>query len=406
MSRARLNHRLRARSLSDVVGQAHLLDEGRPLGDALRAERPHSFVGWGPPGTGKSVVVALAAETVGGEVATLRAEACASEDVRRALDERPAALCIEGLHRLSIEAQDALLPALDGDILVFATSPVAPERALRPTLCSRLAAYRFRPLSTEALCRLLERAVAEMSGALEPAAVEYLVAHARGDARVLIDAVERVLAVSGDEAATLDTVVRCTMPDRADYPVVGTGHFDVVTAFVKSMRGSDPDATLYWLACMLEAGEDGSFIAERIAVAAAEDVGLADPLALIVAQTAADRAARLPVDAVRGHLAQAAVYVATAPKSGAVARGLEKACLDVRARGLQPVPLHLRQRTLSGAPELGYSQGAPWRQSKGQFLFPQYLPDTKMAERLYEPTESGAEARVRERLRAWWPDRF
>lgn len=406
MSPARLVHRMRPRSLSEVVGQAHLLDKGRPLGDALRAERPHGFVAWGPPGTGKSVVIALAAEAVGSSAAAIRGETCDADEVRRMLADGPGVLCIEALHRLSAEAQDALLPGLDNDLLVFATSAVAPERALSPSLRSRLAAYRFRPLSPEALGQLLERTLAESAGALEPAAGEYLVAHARGDGRVLLDALARVLSAAEGAPATLDDAVRCTAPDRADYPVAGTGHFDVVTAFVKSMRGSDPDATLYWLACMLEAGEDGVFIADRIALAATEDVGLADPFALVLARAVADCVARLPIDEARMHLAQAAVYVATAPKSGAVARGLEKACLDVRARGPQPVPLHLRQRTLSGAPELGYSQGAPWRQPKGQFLFPQYLPDGKTAEKLYEPTDSGAETRVRERLRAWWPERF
>ena len=406
MSSSRLVHRLHPRSLSDVVGQTHLLDEGRPLGDALRADRPHSFVAWGPPGTGKSVVVDLAAQRARGPVASLRGETCRIEDVGRALDEGAGVLCIEALHRLSPESQDALLPALDGTVLVFATSSSEPETLLNPALRSRLAAYRFRPLSTGALEHLLERALEGGPVGLAPAAREFLVAYAAGDGRVLLDGLERVLASRGAGEATLDDAVRCVMPERADHAVAGTGHFDVVTAFVKSLRGSDPDAGLYWLASMLEAGEEPAFIAHRMLGVAAEDVGMADPLALVVAQSVADIVAHLAVEAAGRYLAHAAVYLASAPKSNAVARGLEKAGDDVRSRGAQPVPLHLRPRTMSGAPDLGYSQGSSGALPRGQLLFPQYLPDTLTRERFYEPTESGAEARMRERLRAWWPDRF
>lgn len=407
MTVARLIHRVRPETLDDLVGQLHLTGDGCPLGEALRSGVLHSFVAWGPPGTGKSVVLDLAVKAASGPTADLRGGWSGVDDVRRALEAGAAALRIESLHRCAPDLQDALLAALDRGCLVFAASGGAPNSGLAAPLRSRLSAYRFLPLSAEALDRLVDRALAVSQRVLEPAARELVVAAARGDARRLLETLDCLFASRhADEPLGLDDVVASVLPDHVHYPVAGTGHFDVVTAFVKSLRGSDPDAGLYWLAVMLDAGEDPAFVAARICLVAAEDVGLADSFALVLARAAADCVSQAPRAEARAYLAHAAVYVATAPKSSAAVRGLERAELDVTARGPHPVPLHLRLRSLSGAPEIGYSQGAPGRQPKGQFLFPQYLPDAIVREHFYEPTDSGAEARVRERLRAWWPDRF
>ena len=404
MPDARLVNRFRPRALDELVGQAHLLGAGCPLGDAVRDSNLHSFVAWGPPGTGKSALLTIVAERL--EVPVLGGATLEEPPLRALLERGARAICIDDVERLSPRLAGLLIAALDGGMLLAATSGASVHERLEPSLLSRLVSYRFRPLSTEALDAVAARVTPHCPRSLEPAALEHLVAHARGDARVLLDALERVSRAGGaDEEVTLDEATRCTQPDRVEYPTPGTGHCDVVTAFVKSLRGSDPDAALYWLAAMLSAGEDAAFIGERICLVAAEDVGQADPFALVVARAACDCAARVPLEEARMPLAHAAVHVACAPKSNAAARGLERAEADIRARGMQAVPLHLRQRSLRGAPEVGYSQASPWRQPKGQFLFPQYLPDPLVRERFYEPSDSGAEARVKERLHAWWPER-
>lgn len=409
---ALLAERMRPRTLPEMVGQPHLFEAGRPLEEAIRHRRPHSLVAWGPPGSGKSSLIRVIARELDLAAAALSAAVAGFAEVRNAVQES-SVLLIDEAHRLSPESQDALVHGLDRGSLVLATASMDPSSVFAPALQSRLVTYFFHPLSLEALDVLLSRAVENRERGvpaclhIDPPAREYLLLNAAGDARVLLDALDR-LWVAGDEetAITLEDAMRVTQPHRTTYAGGPTGHYDVVTAFVKSLRGSDPDAALYWLACMLEAGEGVQFIARRLVIAAAEDVGLADPFALVIAHAVAASVAELKRQEARMLLADATVYVAAAPKSNAASRALERAEMDVRRRGPQLVPIHLRQRTLRGTPESGYGQGAPFTQPKGQFLFPQYLPDVLVRDSFYEPGDSGAEARVRERLRAWWPARY
>jgi putative ATPase len=413
---ARLTERLRPRTLEEIVGQSHLIDPGRPLGDAIRRGRVHNLVAWGPPGTGKSAL----AEIVAGRAVDdripevpgrpsrkgyerLSGAAIGLRELRRAARRESTVMVIDEIHLLTPRVQEDVVYLLDRGAQILATTSLEPSLALIPALLSRLAAYRFHPLPPEALDLLVARAFGPETLALEPAAREYLVEWARGDARRLLDALDRLLLA---ESGTAETAMAVTAPDLSVYPSGGSGHYDVVTAFVKSVRGSDVDAALYWLAAMLTAGEDVRFIARRLCVCAAEDVGLADAFALVLASTVLQALEGMDLGEARMLLAHATSYLAAAPKSGAAARGLERAETEVRSRGTQPVPLHLRQRSLRGTPEAGYSQGAPFRSPKSAFLFPQYLPDALVRETFFEPGQSGAEARVRERLRAWWPDRY
>lgn len=411
---SRLSERLRPRALNEFFGQRHLLGRGAPIGDALQRARLHSFVAWGPPGSGKSSLIRVLARELGLGAIELSGAASGISQFKRLLRDEASVLLLDEAHCLSPESQQLLLAALDrGHLLVLATTSSEPHRSLIAPLLSRLAIYRFQPLDAEALRGVLTRALQDKetgfanSLELEAAAEEYLLNCAGGDARIMLDALERMAnAETSSSSISLDRCLRALHPDRAAYPSGGLGHHDVVTAFVKSMRGSDPDATLYWLAAMLEAGEDVTFIARRVAICAAEDVGLADPFALVMANSMLDAAAHFTHHELHTQLAHAAVYVATAPKSAATSRGLGRAQHDLRARGAQPVPLHLRQRTLRGTPEGNYSQGSAFSVPQGQVLFPQYLPDSLTREVFYEPGDTAVEARIRERLRSWWPERY
>lgn len=407
-SGSRLVDRAHPRSLDEFVGQPHLLEAGRPLGEAFRLERMHSFIAWGPPGSGKSALARLAAERLPGAAHTTSGAVAGAEELARALRGDVKVLVVDEAHRLSPAAQDVLLHHVDAGLLLLATAAVAPPGVIGAPLLSRLAVYRFHPLDLDALRQILARVLGSLLAVdLQAPAEEYLLTCAAGDARVMLDALDRMAAgVEPGAPVTLEDAMRCLQPDQAAYVGGGVNHHDVVTAFVKSMRGSDPDAATYWLAVMLEAAEEPGFIARRIAVVAAEDVGLADPFALVLAESVLSATDRLSPTEARMLLAHAAVYVACAPKSGAVARGLARAQNDLRLRGPQSVPLHLRQRTLRGTPEPDYSQGSPFGQARGPVLYPQYLPDTLKKEVFYTPGEAAGEARIRERLRAWWPDRY
>jgi len=317
---------------------------------------------------------------------------------------------VDEAHRLRPADQSLLLSLLDeGRMVLVGAASDAPGGVLSPSLLSRATECPFLPLAEDELRTLVERALRDplLEGmALEAGVLEYLVAHARGDARVLLGALERLALVRRHENVGVEHAVYVMRPTTARYHGEGDNHHDVAIAFVKSMRGSDPDATLYWLARLLEAGEAHGFVVERMLLVAAEDVGLADPFALVVVEAAARGIDRVGLPMGRSLLAEAALYLATAPKSAASSVGLEKALRDVRAGARHPVPLHLRQRSLRGAPEPGYGQGGALpQQLAGQFLFRQYLPDAMSREVLYEPGEEGNEARIRERLRAWWPEK-
>ncbi len=329
-----------------------------------------------------------------------------ARDLRRSQGQTTV-LCIDEAHRLSAEEQDLLLAMMeDHDVVVIAATNRPPQRALAEPLLSRATPYRFQRLSPDELRHIYRRAVENESVELEPGIEDYLVHQSEGDARALLNAIERLSLgqAQSDEPLRIEQAVERLSPGGASYEGGADNHHDVVTAFVKSMRGSDPNATLLWLARMLEAGEESRFIAQRIVVSAAEDVGLADPFALVLAQAVCQAVESVPATSARALLSEAALYVATAPKSASAVRGLQKAERDVAGKR-PPVPIHLRHRTLRGSPEPGYGQGAT-SESLGGFLFRQYLPDALTTQVYFEPGNEGLEPRLRERLSAWWPEKY
>ena len=415
--------RMRPTSLDEVAGQGHLLTPGSPLRQLASSDaaspRAVSVILWGPPGTGKTTLAQAIARSSGRRFVELSAVTAGVKDVREvmqaALTQRDlygqsTILFLDEIHRFTKAQQDALLPGVEnGWVVLIAATTENPSFSVISPLLSRSLLLTLRPLSDEDLGLLIDRAVTDARGlagevTLEPEARAALIRLASGDARRALTALEAAASLpvaEGDEAPAITAEHVAQAVDRAllRYDRQGDEHYDVISAFIKSIRGSDPDAAIHYLARMIEAGEDPRFIARRLVISAAEDIGLADPQGLQIAVAAADAVAFIGMPEGRIPLAEATVYLATAAKSNAAYVAINRAQEDVRAGRMGRVPVHLRDAHYPGAKRLGHGKGYVYpHDSEIGVVAQQYLPDELRGKRYYEPTSHGAERDVQARL--------
>lgn len=415
--------RMRPVSLDEVAGQKHLLRAGSPIvaladPDAA-APGAVSIILWGPPGTGKTTLAQAIARSSGRRFVELSAITAGVKDVREVMQEaitqrdlygQTTILFLDEIHRFTKAQQDALLPGVEnGWVILIAATTENPSFSVISPLLSRSLLLTLKPLTDDDIGVLIDRAVTDARGLAGDVAVTdearaALIRLASGDGRRALTGLEAAAAVAvsrGDEAAEITDDDVAQAVDRAllRYDRQGDEHYDVISAFIKSIRGSDPDAAVHYLARMIEAGEDPRFIARRLVISAAEDIGLADPQALVIATAAADAVAFIGMPEGRIPLAEATVYLATTAKSNAAYMAINQAIADVRAGGFGRVPLHLRDAHYAGAKRLGHGKGYRYpHDSEAGILPQQYLPDELDGRRYYEPKSLGAERDVAARL--------
>jgi putative ATPase len=407
---APLAARLRPRTLDDVVGQDQLLAPGRPLRALIEEDRLSSVLFWGPPGTGKTSLARLIADSTAKAFEPLSAVSATVKDVREVLERartrlgqhgQGTILFLDEIHRFNKAQQDALLPAVEEGLLVLIGATTEnPFFEVNPPLRSRSTLFRLLPLDRAALEALATRGLAAEGATADADAVAHLVDRAEGDGRQLLTALEVAVALA--KGRHRDHVELADAEDALGTRVLRYGeddHYDVISAFIKSIRGSDPNASLHYLGRMLEAGEDARFIARRLVILASEDVGMADPMALVVADAAARAVEFVGLPEAQLNLAQAVVHLATAPKSNRAALGVWQAREDVRNGIGGEVPKHLRDAHYRGAKMLGHGKGYqyPHDDPRG-WLDQQYAPDDVVGRRYYEPSTHGFEEEVRRRM--------
>ena len=407
--------RMRPRTLDEFVGQEHFLGQGKMLRRMLTADRISSLIFYGPPGSGKTALAHVIAQHTRCAFRGLNAVAAGTKEVREILEEarselettgRRTILFVDELHRFNRAQQDVLLPDVEeGRIILLGATTQNPFFAVNSPLLSRSQIFTFQPLQREQVRRLLDRALTDRErglGAIEvnadEAALEFLADICDGDARRALSALEiGVLSVNERPVHfTLAVAQESIQRKILDFDPTGDGHYDLASAFIKSMRGSDPDASVYWLARMLESGEDPRFIARRLIICASEDVGNADPQALVIAAAAVQACEFVGLPECQLALSQAVLYVATAPKSNASTVAISKAREDVRSGRTLAVPMHLRDRSYKGASALGHGEGYKYsHDAPDAWIDQDYLPEDR---RYYEPTNRGFEAVIKERL--------
>jgi putative ATPase len=410
-TRAPLAARLRPRTLDEIIGQQHLVGPGAPLRALIEADRLTSAILWGPPGTGKTTLASVVATATAKHFVPLSAVTAGVKDVRevvegarRLLGEqgRGTILFLDEVHRFNRAQQDALLPSVEEGLLVLIGATTEnPFFEVNAPLLSRSTLWRLEPLSLDELREVVARGLEAEGAAAEPDAVSALIGLADGDARAALMTLEVAIALTGDQPVTLAIVERARHSRLHHYGE--DDHYDQVSAFIKSIRGSDPDAGLYWLARMLESGEDARFIARRLVILASEDVGEADPLALVVADAAARAVEFVGLPEAQLNLAQAVVHLACAPKSNRVTVALGRAKVDVAEGPRGDVPGHLRDAHYRSASSIGHGAGYVYPHDEPEgWADQQYRPAALHGHRYYEPSDRGHEVVVGERLRRLW----
>jgi len=419
-----LAERMRPRTLDDYVGQKHLVGEGAVLRKMIDAGRISSFILWGPPGVGKTTLAQIIANKLETPFYTLSAVTSGVKDVRDVIERAKSGrffnsaspiLFIDEIHRFSKSQQDSLLGAVERGIvtLIGATTENPSFEVIRPLL-SRCQLYVLKPLEKDDLLDLVNRAITsdvELSKRnIQLKESGALLRYSGGDARKLLNILELVVEADGNEPVVItDKIVESRLQQNPlAYDKDGEMHYDIISAFIKSIRGSDPDATLYWMARMIEGGEDPQFIARRLVISAAEDIGLANPNALLLANAAFDAVMKIGWPEGRIPLAEAAVYLATSPKSNSAYNGINDALALVRSTGNQPVPLHLRNAPTKLMQSLGYHDGYKYAHDyPGHFVQQQYMPDALNGNtRIWHAQRSPAEEKSYQQMLKLWGDRF
>lgn len=413
-----LASRLRPTTLDEVVGQQHIVGKDKLLYRAIKADKLSSIIFYGPPGTGKTTLAKVIANTTSAEFMQINATSAGKKDMEEVVAAaknnqgmygKKTILFIDEIHRFNKGQQDYLLPFVeDGTIILIGATTENPYFEVNPALLSRSVIFELKKLSTEDIRTLLLRAVNDTEkgmgsyhAQMDDDALEFLADMANGDARAALTAIELgILTTDRSEDGiihiTLDVACECIQKRVINYDKTGDNHYDTISAFIKSMRGSDPDAAVYYLARMLYAGEDVKFIARRIMILASEDIGNADPQALQVAVAAAQAVERLGMPEARIVLAQAVTYMASAPKSNSAINAIDKAMRVVQETKTPPVPVHLQDAHYKSAGKLGHGKGYKYAHDyKNHYVKQQYLPDGLTGEVFYEPSQNGYEQQIR-----------
>ena len=416
-----LASRMRPTTLDEVVGQKHIIGKDKLLYRAIKADKLGSVIFYGPPGTGKTTLAKVIANTTSARFEQINATVAGKKDmeeiVKNAKDSigmygQKTILFVDEIHRFNKSQQDYLLPFVeDGTITLIGATTENPYFEVNNALLSRSRIFELKPLEKQDIRELVMRAVYDTekgmgtySADITDEAADFLADVANGDARAALNAVELGILTTdksddGKIHITIDVAAECIQKRVVRYDHDGDNHYDTISAFIKSMRGSDPDAAVYYLARMLYAGEDVKFIARRIMICASEDVGNADPNALVVAVSAAQAVERIGMPESQIILSQAAAYVATAPKSNAAYMGIAKAMKTVADTRTMSVPAHLQDRHYKGAEKLGHGLGYKYAHDyPNHYVTQQYLPDGMEGMRFYEPSENGYEKKIREHM--------
>ena len=420
-SESPLASRMRPTTLEEVVGQEHIIGKDKMLYRAIKADKLGSVIFYGPPGTGKTTMAKVIANSTKSEFKQINATVAGKKDMEAVVEEakttmamygRRTILFIDEIHRFNKGQQDYLLPFVeDGTIILIGATTENPYFEVNGALISRSIVFELKPLSQDNIKTLLLRAVNDVEkgmgayhAALDEEALEFLSDISGGDARSALNAIElAVLTTEPSEDGvihiTLDVASECIQKRAIKYDKGGDNHYDTISAFIKSMRGSDPDAAVYYLARMLSAGEDVKFIARRIMICASEDVGNADPMAMVVAASAATEVERVGMPESQIILSQAATYVACAPKSNAACNAIFAANDAVRNVAIKGVPVHLQDAHYGGSAKLGHGIGYKYAHDyPNHYVEQQYLPDELVGTKFYEPTENGYEKTIREHM--------
>lgn len=418
-SESPLASRLRPTTLEEVVGQQHIVGKGKLLYRAIKADKLSSIIFYGPPGTGKTTLAKVIANTTSAEFKQINATSAGKKDMEEVVQQaknnqgmygKKTILFIDEIHRFNKGQQDYLLPFVeDGTIILIGATTENPYFEVNSALLSRSIIFELKKLDKEDIKVLLLRAVNDVQkgmgsfkAEIDEDALEFLADVCNGDARAALTAIELGILTTersedGKIHITIDVASECIQKRVISYDKTGDNHYDTISAFIKSMRGSDPDAAVYYLARMLYAGEDIKFIARRIMICASEDVGNADPMALVIATSAAQAVERIGMPEAQIILSQAVTYVASAPKSNAAYEAIGAAMSVVRNNVTPPVPTHLQDAHYKGAEKLGHGLGYKYAHAyPNHYVEQQYLPDSLVGTKFYEPTEMGYEKQIRE----------
>jgi len=418
-SESPLASRLRPTTLDEVVGQQHIVGKDKLLYRAIKADKLSSIIFYGPPGTGKTTLAKVIANTTSAEFKQINATSAGKKDMEEVVQVaknnqgmygKKTILFIDEIHRFNKGQQDYLLPFVeDGTIILIGATTENPYFEVNGALLSRSIIFELKKLDKEDIKVLLLRAVNDKEkgmgsyhAIIDEDALEFLADVSNGDARAALTAIELGILTTerGEDGLihiTIDVASECIQKRVISYDKTGDNHYDTISAFIKSMRGSDPDAAVYYLARMLYAGEDIKFIARRIMICASEDVGNADPMALVVATSASQAIERIGMPEAQIILSQAATYVACAPKSNAAIAAIEAAMMEVKSNVTPPVPTHLQDAHYKGAEKLGHGLGYKYAHIyPNHYVEQQYLPDDLVGRKFYEPSEMGYEKQIRE----------